>query len=177
MSLSLYLFVLISLLFAPQSETDIDFTDDANWYIVNDGVMGGLSKGNEEIENGKLTFSGTISLENNGGFSWVKSDGWSADLSGYEKVTITYKTDDRGYDLTFETPSANNIALFQKRLPNTDGKWRTQELNLSDFEYTIFGQKNGKTFTNRDEVIHVGIILADKRSGAFKMQVEEISFD
>ena len=41
-----------------------------DWQIVDDGVMGGLSKGKFDIS-GKQTlkFSGNLSLKNNGGFS------------------------------------------------------------------------------------------------------------
>ena len=48
--------------------------DELNkWFIENDGVMGGLSKGHYTIdnENQMMTFNGTISLEQNGGFSLV----------------------------------------------------------------------------------------------------------
>ena len=40
------------------------------WIIVNDGVMGGLSKGEMDMnEEGNGVFRGRVSLENNGGFS------------------------------------------------------------------------------------------------------------
>ena len=46
-----------------------EFTaDDPNaveWEVVNDGVMGGISKGNFSVsDKGILNFSGTLSLEN-----------------------------------------------------------------------------------------------------------------
>jgi hypothetical protein len=52
-------------------ETLFDFDADemksSEWRIVNDGVMGGLSKGQMDVsKDGVLTFSGKLSLENNG---------------------------------------------------------------------------------------------------------------
>jgi len=51
-----------------------EFTPDESeklaWNVVDDGVMGGLSQGKREIGgDGILRFFGTLSLENNGGFS------------------------------------------------------------------------------------------------------------
>ena len=43
------------------------------WRIVNDGVMGGISKSNiylNEVSN--IIFAGNVSLENNGGFASIR---------------------------------------------------------------------------------------------------------
>ena len=57
------------LLFMNTSDSIIfDFTRDANlssWYVVDDGVMGGRSKGKLSInDNGNAIFSGEVSLDN-----------------------------------------------------------------------------------------------------------------
>jgi hypothetical protein len=53
-----------------------DFTTDVNmdrWAVMNDGVMGGLSKGKLEVTaEGHGRFSGTVSLENYGGFTSIR---------------------------------------------------------------------------------------------------------
>ena len=54
--------------------TDFDADDTGQWFIVNDGVMGGLSQGGPSLSgSGTLLFSGEISLENNGGFSSIRT--------------------------------------------------------------------------------------------------------
>ena len=67
------LFVLISISMNSQSidlinpEKNVGIT---NWYIVNDDVMGGISKSYLSINEEKnLIFNGYLSLENNGGFA------------------------------------------------------------------------------------------------------------
>ena len=65
-----------------------------DWHIDNDGVMGGLSHGYYTIEDHKMVFNGTISLDNNGGFSLVsgRNDyGEPIDVSAYE-VNVQFKT-------------------------------------------------------------------------------------
>ena len=53
-----------------------DFNDQSSsrdWRVVNDGVMGGLSASQFEInEVGNGFFHGHVSLENNGGFASVR---------------------------------------------------------------------------------------------------------
>jgi hypothetical protein len=58
-------------------QTLFDFTGadaEKDWQTVNDGVMGGVSVGKFQITDKKtLEFSGTLSLENNGGFASVRT--------------------------------------------------------------------------------------------------------
>ena len=43
-----------------------------SWISVNDGVMGGVSKGGfKRTDAGTMVFSGDLSLENNGGFAYA----------------------------------------------------------------------------------------------------------
>ncbi len=53
-----------------------DFSKESslrNWVIINDGVMGGLSRGQLTLSpEGYGKFSGTVSLANNGGFTSIR---------------------------------------------------------------------------------------------------------
>ena len=54
----------------------IDFgkkKDGRNWQVVNDGVMGGLSEGEAQLTDDSVVFKGNVSLDNNGGFSSLRS--------------------------------------------------------------------------------------------------------
>ena len=57
-------------------------------YFPNDGVMGGRSIGVVDYSRKTLTWAGTVSLENNGGFSSVRSEWGDRDLSGFTSVTF-----------------------------------------------------------------------------------------
>ena len=73
-----FLFLLKCSVFVSMVEAKIiyDFSnveDLDGWYVVDDGVMGGRSKGKLKLENGDTgVFSGKISLENYGGFSSIR---------------------------------------------------------------------------------------------------------
>ena len=74
------------------------------WIAVNDGVMGGVSKGGVRFaDDGVLVFSGTLSLENRGGFASIRSVQEPVDLSGNEGLAIRVCGDGRRYWLTVKT--------------------------------------------------------------------------
>jgi len=54
-----------------------------SWKSVNDGVMGGVSEGGfKRTDSNTLLFSGTLSLENNGGFASIRTEPRAMDLTG-----------------------------------------------------------------------------------------------
>ena len=64
------------------------------WRIVNDVVMGGISKSSITLsEDGTAKFSGTLSPDNNGGFASIRAYMEENDLIDYEGVIIKAKGD------------------------------------------------------------------------------------
>jgi monofunctional biosynthetic peptidoglycan transglycosylase len=61
----------------PDTKPLADFSDTSaaeNWRAVNDNVMGGVSEGGSRITDEKtLLFTGTLSLENRGGFASIRT--------------------------------------------------------------------------------------------------------
>ena len=63
--------------------------DISSWRVVNDGVMGGLYQGTFSInEEGNGSFSGKVSLENNGGFSSISHRFGKKNVKDYSKVIM-----------------------------------------------------------------------------------------
>ena len=57
------------------------------WRIINDGVMGGLSKSSIKLnEDGSSKFTGTLLPDNNGGFASIRAYVEEKDLKEYEGV-------------------------------------------------------------------------------------------
>ena len=55
-----------------QNTIKIDFGKEKGgkyWRVVNDGVIGCLSKGTKKLTANSMLFKGKVSLDNNGGFS------------------------------------------------------------------------------------------------------------
>ena len=77
---------------------------NAGWGAVNDNVMGGVSKGGARFPgDGTMLFAGTLSLENRGGFSSIRTDRKRVDLSAYEGLTARVRGDGRTYWMTVST--------------------------------------------------------------------------
>lgn len=72
----------------------IDFgrPHETRWRTLNDGVMGGRSIGTVEYGREAMTWAGKVSLENNGGFSSVRSPWGRSDYSAYGSVTLRCRT-------------------------------------------------------------------------------------
>jgi hypothetical protein len=62
--------------------------DEPGWTAVNDGVMGGVSRGGAKLVDGSLHFRGILSLENNGGFSSIRSGGPTRDLNAAQAIVL-----------------------------------------------------------------------------------------
>lgn len=160
--------------------TLFDFTrgeDPKAWQAVNDGVMGGLSQGAPTVkpDEGVLQFAGTLSLQNNGGFSSIRSRGAEMDLADFEGVSIRYRGDGRQYAFTVGTDFSIMAGSYRAELPAVDGAWVTVKIPFADFEATSFGrQLRSAPALNRSAVRSVGFILADKQAGPFQLQVDSI---
>ena len=145
--------------------------------IVDDGVMGGLSQGKmKRAENGNLLFSGTLSLENNGGFSSLRMDVGLLDLEDFQGFELKVKGDGRSYNLRLATDERfrRSPISFQSEFKTERGTWTTVRVPFSALKASWRGMAL-KTAFDPAMIEQVGIILADKKPGAFALEVESIS--
>lgn len=88
------------------------------WQAVNDGVMAGVSDGRYRITAEKtLEFSGTLSLENNGGFASVRTKPTELDIRAGDTIVLRVKGDGREYVLNFYTKSRRMAFSYRARTP------------------------------------------------------------
>ncbi len=69
------------------------------WTTINDGVMGGISNSTFSVnpQDSTATFSGYVSLENNGGFASVRTYPIDFQLDGYNGIVLRVKGDGNIY--------------------------------------------------------------------------------
>jgi monofunctional biosynthetic peptidoglycan transglycosylase len=150
---------------------------ELGWRIVDDRVMGGFSQGKMAItDDGILHFSGNLSLENNGGFSSVRSAKVKLDLCEADGVFLRVQGDGRTYELHFST-----LARFEGRditfvgmLPTQKGEWTDVKIPFSEFEGDFRGRRLKDSKFDPAEVRRVTLELVDKNPGAFELQVDWI---
>jgi len=159
----------------PKTLDDFEETREiGSWMSVNDGVMGGLSKGGPDIsKDHKLVFKGAISLDNNGGFSSIRTRGKTLDLSKYDGIEIKVKGDGRMYYLTTRSNGGRMLAYWSPIQP-PKGEWTVIRVPFKTFYASYFGKKIPALKLNSKKVTSVGFMLYDKKAGPFAIEVDSI---
>ncbi|NWK57126.1 CIA30 family protein [Verrucomicrobiaceae bacterium N1E253] len=146
-----------------------------SWRTVNDGVMGGISRGSYSIgDKQTLFFKGDISLENNGGFSSIRTYGKRHDLSDYNGFEIKVKGDGRKYYLTSRANNRNMLAFWHP-VQTVKDQWVTVRVPFNKFYATSFGKRIPGLRLQPKNITSVGFMLYDKKSGTFSLEVDHIS--
>lgn len=160
----------------------IDFsnTTAASWQIVNDTVMGGVSRSNLELKDeGFALFSGTVSLENNGGFASVRTQANApADLSDFKGLSVRVLGDGKTYCLRVRTVKNGRITRYsyEARFDTSPGEWQTHKLPYNEFKPVFRGNSvRGNPEMNTDAVIELGFMIQDGQEGPFRLGVSSIS--
>jgi uncharacterized surface protein with fasciclin (FAS1) repeats len=145
------------------------------WSSVNDDVMGGVSKGGfERTDRGTLLFKGSLSLENNGGFASIRSKPKRVDLSGMKALAVRAKGDGRTYWIELRVTRQMRASSYRADFPTVKGEWQDAVIPLEDFKLQAFGRSVPSEPINLEEVESVGFTLADKKAGAFELEIESI---
>ena len=146
------------------------------WYIVNDGVMGGVSQSKINLNaDGTATFSGNISPDNNGGFASIRTK-ISGDLDNNLKgVMIRLKGDGKTYSLRFRSDSRFDGYSYQAKVETSEGEWKEIKVPFKEFHPTY----RGYTLTDKpplqaENIKQMGIMITDKQWGNFSVDIDWI---
>ena len=147
-----------------------------NWQIMNDGVMGGVSKSNLTINNdGHAKFSGQISLDFNGGFASFRSYNQTFDLQGYSKILIYLKGDKKSYQLRLKENNSDYFSYVSTF--KSSGNWEIIELLLADFTPTYRGQKLDMANFHGNSIDQIGILIGNKKNENFDLLIDKITLE
>ena len=156
-----------------------DFSDPAvvaAWTTVNDPVMGGRSTSTVTAGDGGLVFSGTISLENNGGFASARGPvdpeiGNRA--AGATSLRVRAQGDGKTYLLKVETGQPWS---YVQRFATDAGVRRTYDLLVGGFQPVgrFLDPVTGVPPLDPSAINRVGIYILDKQEGPFQLVVSGI---
>ena len=171
------LFVIISVSMNSQSIDLINPEKNvgiANWYIVNDDVMGGISKSYLSINEEKnLIFNGYLSLENNGGFASSRLSFNKETLTGIKSFKMRIKGDGNIYKLRLR--QNNRRASYSCDFKSLKDKWIEIDISLEDFKPSWRGYYyNDYPDLEIEEINSMGIQISDKQEGDFKLEIKYI---
>jgi hypothetical protein len=156
--------------------TLFDFSTSSNlskWYIVNDGVMGGLSQGKFAInKDGNGVFYGDVSLENNGGFSSVRYDIGNTDITGKITLVLRLKGDGKTYKMRLKQ-NASDYYTFTTSF-NTSGNWETIEIPLNNLHPSFRGRRLNIGNFSGNYIEQLGFLIANKKQESFQLELDFI---
>lgn len=146
-----------------------------NWRSINDGVMGGRSAGAMVTAADGLKFRGDLSLENNGGFSSVRSL-VRRDLSAMTHVRLDVRGDGREYQFRIRQSRRFDGVAWRSTFIAED-QWTVIDLPLDDFTPVFRGRiiRNAGPVVPAD-IEQIGFLLADGRPGDFELDIRRIEF-
>lgn len=173
---------LISLFMTQNKPYTIDFGKEKKgkkWQVINDGVMGGLSKGNSRLTDNSILFKGEVSLDNNGGFSSLRRSFRSKDLSAFDEVKIKYKSSGISLAFTMAVSQRWYVPNYKMSLASTSSQWKTATIKLTDFKKHYIGKPMDESLEKKvlTDIVRIGFITDEKKYGDFEFEIDYIEFN
>jgi NADH dehydrogenase [ubiquinone] 1 alpha subcomplex assembly factor 1 len=145
---------------------------EIQWYVQNDNVMGGRSEGGFNILDSELVFSG-ITNTNGGGFSSIRTQRFSKDLSQYTGIRVKVRADGRKYTWSIQTD-----ARWQGRQISywADFETNPDEISVIDIPFSKFAPQfrgfklDGPTL-DPSKITEFALYQYDKTDGPFKLRL------
>lgn len=146
------------------------------WLIVNDGVMGGLSKGHMSLDdNGNGVFWGEVSLENNGGFSLARLSLPSLPVEGYSKVVIELKGDQKRYQ--FRLKSTRGQMHSYVKFFETSGEWERIEISFDELIPSFRGRALDLPDYPASQLEEIGLLIGNKTKEDFTLLIRSFTLE
>lgn len=150
-----------------------DRADEAAWFVVNDGVMGGRSAGAVRVEAGTLRFTGTL-VTQGGGFTSVRARR-DADLSGDEGLELRVRGSGRPFEVELDDGARRFGRTVSRRAPvPVSTEWTVVRVPFGALRSSIFGQAVNAPPIDLAHIRSVGLYMLDGRDGPFSVEVDYI---
>lgn len=146
---------------------------DTQWFVINDGVMGGVSSSSAQIVGGVLEFSGRVRLDNNGGFASVRSSAGAYDLTAATSLTLRVRGDGKRYAAQLGSSGARGV-LYRAEFDTKANQWLEVKLPMTAFKPTRFGQVLNGYPLEQGKIEHFGFIIANKKAETFRLELDWI---
>jgi hypothetical protein len=156
-----------------------DFTStqtSGKWSTINDVVMGGISNSNFKINSDSTaTFSGNVSLENNGGFASVRTLPQDFNLEGFSGITIKVKGDGKKFKFRLRTDDNFDGISYEMNFTSLKDEWREYKFEFKEFVPVFRGRilKNVPAL-DPEKIKQMGFLISDKQEGKFFLTIDWI---
>ncbi|MBL37207.1 MAG: hypothetical protein CMP07_02240 [Xanthomonadales bacterium] len=152
---------------------EFEDSTESNWSVVNDGVMGGRSKGYREVAGGIMRFDGTL-VTRGGGFTSV----WTprrVDLSSFDGLEMRVRGNGRDFEVEVNDGLRYGWRNVSRRIPfETTEEWRTVRVPFSDVRSTVFGEPVNVAQIDLASVERFGFYILDGIDGPFWLEIDSV---
>ena len=170
-TLLILFFMTNTMLFNFSSEVNID-----NWQIVNDEVMGGLSSSKFTInDKGHGLFRGSISLDNNGGFSSVRYRFNTIKTSKFSLVKIKLKGDGKPYQFRIKASGDQRYSYIAN--VETTGEWETVSIPFSEMYPAFRGRLLDLSNYSGKEMTEIAFLIGNKKEETFALEIDYLELE
>lgn len=170
------MFLLLIFFYIMPSSLIFDFdknSDLSNWFVMDDVVMGGRSSGNMALnEEGHAEYSGSVSLENNGGFSSLRYRFEAMEVNPKQKLMMRIKGDGKRYQIRVKTNASDYYSYIG--YIETSGAWETVEVQLKSLYPSFRGRKLQKPNFSSNSMEELGILVGNKKAEDFHLLIDRI---
>ena len=169
----------ITLLIPTEIERIYSFSSQStvdDWRIVNDGVMGGISKSSLLLTNsGHGKFVGHVSLDNNGGFASVQLNK-KIELTAKNKyILLRLKGDGKRYEFRIKAKTTQNASYVHQF--STSGEWQLIKLPLAEFYPQFFGRILDSPNFNYQTIEQLSFLISNKKEENFELLIDFIGLE
>ena len=168
---------LIMIIHTPETEVIYKFSKQhtiQDWYVIDDGVMGGLSQGKINInDEGIGVYSGNVTTENNGGFSSLRYRFDRKKVDKYKGVALRVRGDGKLYQFRIKTNKNHRysyVAYFE-----TSNDWETVIIPFNAFSPRFRGYPINKPSYPGEYMEEVAFLIGNKVIESFKLEIDSIT--
>jgi hypothetical protein len=146
------------------------------WRIVNDGVMGGLSKSSIVLTaDGHGKFAGNVSLENNGGFASIQFSKKVALSKEQKFIVLRVKGDGKRYEFRLKGKTWQSESYVHPFA--TSGAWENIKLPISEFYPQLRGRKLDIPNFGFENIEQMSFLIANKQEEYFELLIDWIGVE
>lgn len=167
---------MLLILTSMNSHIIFDFNQKAiikDWVIVDDGVMGGKSAGSFSLnEQGHGVFEGSVSLENNGGFSSLRYSSERILVQDFTTIALKIKGDGKNYQFRIKSNTGDYYSYITTF--STSGEWQEIQIDLKDMYPSFRGRKLDQANFEKEYIEQVAFLIGNKKEEKFKLLIDKI---
>jgi hypothetical protein len=148
------------------------------WAVVDDVVMGGVSRSCLEPCLGGAAFTGVVSLDRGGGFASARTRPGPWPTAGARALVLRARGDGKRYKLTVRTDDGFDGVQYQAGFTAHPGEWQDERLPLSTFVPTFRGREVlGAPPLDPARIRAFGLLISDRQAGPFRLEIATMAAD